>query len=464
MRLQSLHAITFPMLRATLAIAATCLALIAMPALAAPPSHAGDCPVGIYQLDDGNKLDVGQSDGDHLRWRKQDGTTGLLTRGEDGVWTSTLGWTGRPDGNRVSFDCDKGAIRFAGVPGKPIPLEATDVTFQGAGVQLAGRLVMPQGTGRVPIVVLVHGSEHDSALKFYSLQRQLPAVGIGVFVYDKRGTGKSGGLYTQNYLLLADDAIAAMNEARRLAGPRAGRIGYQGGSQGGWVAPLAAKIAPVDFVIVGFGLAVSPLDEVREATAFDLSSRGYGPDVIAKAMHIADAVSAVIASDFRKGYDQLDDVKAKYGKEPWFKYVRGDIAFYLLETPEAKLREEGPVLLAGVPANYDPMPVLRNLDTPQLWILAADDHDAPSAETERRLRALQAKGKPITVAVFPDTEHGIHEFETRADGTRVDTRNPEGYFAMMRDFILHGHLDARHYGTSTIHRPADGPAHASARR
>lgn len=464
MRLQSLHAITFPVLRATLAIAATCLALIAMPALAAPPSRAGDCPVGIYQLDDGNKLDVGQSDGDHLRWRKQDGTTGLLTRGEDGVWTSTLGWTGRPDGNRVSFDCDKGAIRFAGVPGKPIPLEATDVTFQGAGVQLAGRLVMPQGTGRVPIVVLVHGSEHDSALKFYSLQRQLPAVGIGVFVYDKRGTGKSGGLYTQNYLLLADDAIAAMNEARRLAGPRAGRIGYQGGSQGGWVAPLAAKIAPVDFVIVGFGLAVSPLDEVREATAFDLSSRGYGPDVIAKAMHIADAVSAVIASDFRKGYDQLDAVKAKYGKEPWFKYVRGDIAFYLLETPEAKLREEGPVLLAGVPANYDPMPVLRNLDTPQLWILAADDHDAPSAETERRLRALQAKGKPITVAVFPDTEHGIHEFETRADGTRVDTRNPEGYFAMMRDFILHGHLDARHYGTSTIHRPADGPAHASARR
>jgi pimeloyl-ACP methyl ester carboxylesterase len=457
-----LHAITFLMLRASFAVAALCLAMIAMPALASPQRRTGDCPVGIYQLDDGNKLDVGQSDGDHLRWRKQDGTTGLLTRGEDGVWTSTLGWTGRPDGKRVSFDCDKGAIRFAGVPGKPIPLEATDVTFQGAGVQLAGRLVMPQGTGRVPIVVLVHGSEHDSALKFYSLQRQLPAVGIGVFVYDKRGTGKSGGLYTQNYLLLANDAIAAMNEARRLAGPRAGRIGYQGGSQGGWVVPLAAKIAPVDFVIVGFGLAVSPLDEVREATAFDLTSRGY-PDVVAKAMHIADAVSAVIVSDFRKGYDQLDAVKAKYGKEPWFKYVRGDIAFYLLETPEAKLREQGPVLLAGVPANYDPMPVLRNLDTPQLWILAADDHDAPSAETERRLRALQAKGKPITVAVFPNTEHGIYEFETKPDGTRVDTRNPEGYFAMMRDFIMHGRLDTRRYGTSTIHRPADTSASAGAR-
>lgn len=121
------------------------------------------------------------------------------------------------------------------------------------------------------------------------------------------------------------------------------------------------------------------------------------------------------------------------------------------------------MLLAGVPANYDPMPVLRNLDTPQLWILAADDHDAPSAETKRRLLGLQDKGKPITVAVFPHTEHGIYEYETTTDGKRVDTRNPEGYFAMMRDFILHGRLDTRHYGTSTIYRPETAPADAGAR-
>ena len=433
------------------------------PAMGAPQNRAGDCAIGIYQLDDGSKLDVARSNDDHLRWRKEDGTTGLLTRDGDDAWTSTLGWTGRPDGKRMSFDCNRGAIAFAGVRGKRIPLQVTDVTFQGAGVRLAGRLVMPRGPARVPVLVLVHGSEHISALDFYSLQRQLPAEGIGVFVYDKRGTGKSGGVYTQNYLLLANDAIAAANEARRLAGHRAGRVGYQAGSQGGWVAPLAAKIDPVDFVIVGFGLAVSPLDEDREAIAFDLTSRGYGPDVVAKAMHIADAVAAIVVSNFRKGYDQLAAAKARYGKEPWFKHVHGDIAFYLLGTPEAKVREQGPVLLAGAPANYDPMPVLRNLDTPQLWILAADDHDAPSAETERRLRALQDKGKPITVAVFPHTEHGIYEYETTADGKRVDVRNPEGYFAMMRDFILHGRFDARRYGTSTIYPPAAAPMNTGAR-
>jgi pimeloyl-ACP methyl ester carboxylesterase len=453
MQIASLYAVIKAIFRTPFVLAAVVLAATITPALASPQSRTGDCPVGIYQLDDGSKLDVGNSDGDHLRWRKEDGTTGLLTPQKTGEWISTLGWTGRPDGKRVTFDCAKDTVNFAGVRGQQIPLEVTNVTFQGEGVPLAGRLVMPEGTARVPVVVLVHGSEHFSALKFYSLQRQLPAEGIGVFVYDKRGTGKSGGVYTQNYLLLANDAIAAMHEARRLAGARAGRMGYDGASQGGWVAPLAAKIEPVDFVVVRFGLAVSPLDEDREAIAFDLTSRGYGPDVVAKAMHIADAVAAIVASNFRNGYEQLAAVKAKYGKEPWFKYVHGDIAFYLLGTPEAKLREQGPVLLNGVPANYDPMPVLRNLDTPQLWILAAEDHDAPSAETERRLRALQVKGKPITVAMFPRTEHGIYEFETGADGTRVDTRNAEGYFAMMRDYILHGRLDTKRYGTSTIHYP-----------
>jgi hypothetical protein len=53
-------------------------------------------------------------------------------------------------------------------------------------------------------------------------------------------------------------------------------------------------------------------------------------------------------------------------------------------------------------------------------------------------------------AVFPRAEHGIFEYETTADGTRLSTRNPEGYFAMMRDFIKAGRLQSR-YGSSTLY-------------
>jgi uncharacterized protein len=433
-----------------LAVVATTIFALAAEIAIASDDLTGDCRIGTYHLQDHTDVDIGATEGPHLRWRRGDGTTGKLTKESDGSWRSTLGWTQRSDGKHVSFsDCANGEINFDGVKGKRIAFDVTDTKFQGAGVRLAGRLVMPKGNSRVPIVVLIHGSEHDSARDFNALQRQFPAEGIGAFVYDKRGTGASTGRYTQDYLLLADDAIAAVHEAKRLGGSRVGRIGYQGPSQGGWVAPLAAKIEPVDFVIVGFGLAVSPLDEDREAIALDVTRHGYGADVMAKAMEVADASAAIILSDFREGYDRLDAVRARYANEPWFKYIHGDITFALLGTSKAQLRERGPELLPHLPAQYDPVPVLRNLDVPQLWILAADDTDAPSAETVRRLRALAAEGKPIMTAVFPHTDHGIYEYETKADGTRMSTRHPDGYFAMMRDFIRTGRV-GKSYGASMI--------------
>jgi pimeloyl-ACP methyl ester carboxylesterase len=312
---------------------------------------------------------------------------------------------------------------------------------------------MPKGSKRVPIVVLVHGSEDSSALNFFALQRLFPSEGIGVFVYDKRGTGISEGQYSHDFALLAQDAVAAMRESKRLAGARANRVGYQGTSQGGWVAPLAATMASVDFVIVGYGLAVSPLEEDRSAIVLDMTRHGYGPDVVAKAMEVAEASAAVIASNFRAGYDHVDAVREKYGDEPWFKYVHGNFTFAVLQMPHDELREKGPKLVPGIQPNYDPMPVLRKLKTSQLWILGEDDLDAPSAETARRLQALAADGLPIITAMFPHAEHGIFEYETSPDGTRLSTRNAEGYFNMMRDFILTGRLQ-RSYGSSVIFGPS----------
>ena len=440
MKLTALKSLTVSVCLATL-----CQLVLLLPAFAdqavahTKGDRNGDCRIGIYQLHDGSDVDIGLTDGDHLRWRRKDGTTGVLTETSNDQWTSTLGWTGRSDGKHVSFsECSTGKIVFDGLPGQRIPLDVKDTMFQGDGVRLAGRLVMPKGHAKVPIVVLVHGSEDFSARDFYALQRQFPTDGIGVFVYDKRGTGASSGRYSQDYLMLADDAIAAMHEAKRLAGDRAGRVGYQGTSQGGWVAPLAAKIEPVDFVIVAYGLAVSPLEEDREAIALDMTRQGYGADVMVKAMKVADATAAIVRSNFREGYDQLAAVRAQYANEPWFKHVHGDISFYMLDNPEATLREKGPVLLADVPTDYDPMPVLRNLDTPQLWILGEDDIEAPSAETASRLRELIAQGRPITLAVFPHADHGIYEYETDADGKRTSTRNSNGYYTMMRDFIRNG--------------------------
>jgi pimeloyl-ACP methyl ester carboxylesterase len=431
--------------------AAAAIALL-FPVLAAA-EPAGDCHGGVYRLSDASWLDIAPSDGDTLRWRRLDGTTGALRMAPDGTWTSTFGWTGRPDGKSVSFgDCASGELRFDGATGHRIAFDTTDVVFEGRDVKLAGRLVLPEGTERVPIVVLVHGAESTSARRLYALQRILPAEGVGAFVYDKRGTGASGGKYTQDFGVLADDAVAAMREARRIAGSRAGRVGYQGGSQGGWVAPLAATRAPVDFVIVSFGLAVSVIDEDQQEVALEMKLKGHGPAEITKALEVASAAEAVIESGFTKGFERFDAVRARYRNEPWYKDVHGNFTYLLLPYGEAELREKGKAYVFGTPFRYDPMPSLRAVAAPQLWILGADDLEAPSAETARRLKSLIADGRPITLAVYPGVEHGMTEFETRPGGERVSTRYAAGYFAMMRDFAESGRLGGR-YGASVITMP-----------
>jgi len=395
------------------------------------------CQIGSYRMTDGSVIDIGLGEPGELRWRLIDGRTGALKPIGYENWSSTYGWTGRADGHRIVIsDCGQGGIQFDRLTGRREALRELNTVFTSNGVELAGRLTLPPGTGSVPIVVLVHGAEHDSALLNYSLQRQLASAGIGVFAYDKRGTGASSGTYTQDYLLLAVDAVSAVREARRLAGARVSRVGYQAGSQGGWVAPLAALIEPVDFVIVSFGLAVSPIEEDQEAIEFDLRRAGFGTRGLEGANKLADAAARIVESDFREGFEEFDALKTAYRNEPWFSSVRGNYTGFMLSASDEVLREQAPRLLKGIPLRYDPMPVLRNLAVPQLWLLGGEDRDAPPAETLRRLESLRQGGRPIKVIVYPDADHGLYRFETTAEGKRVYTRQPPTYFSEMRDFIM----------------------------
>jgi pimeloyl-ACP methyl ester carboxylesterase len=226
-----------------------------------------------------------------------------------------------------------------------------------------------------------------------------------------------------------------------------------GPSQGGWVAPLAARIAPVDFIIVGYGLAVSVLDEDREAVAMNIAAAGHGAQAMAGAMAVVDACAALALNPIPVVFDRFARVRQRYEGEPWFKDVRGDFCYLLLGL---KTKEEFAAfaqhLNAGTPWLFDPMATIAAVTVPQLWILAQDDLEAPSAETARRLAVLRGAGRPIVTAVFPKTEHGIYEYETAADGSRTSTRQPEGYLQLMVDFAF-GPVLKPAYGTAVPARP-----------
>ena len=435
------------------------LASAAFPATAQLPGAGVDarrdpvtlCHVGLYRLEDGSWVDVAPLENKGLRWRRLDGATAKMTPDANGQWISTLGSTTRIEGPQPRLGtCDEGRIEFEGMAGRRVALNTQNTTFIGqGGTRLNGRLILPPGDGPVPIMVEVHGSEGANALDFNAFQRFAPGSGVGVFVYAKRGSGGSDGRYTQDFHVLADDAAAAVQEARRLAGARAGRVGLHGASQGGWIAPLAASRTPVDFVTVAFGLAYGALSEDSDQVVLDLKARGWGADVLEQARVLTDVISAFIASHGQTGFGDLEAVRAKYGAEPWFADIKGEFTGFLLNTPNEQIIAMAPVLDLGTSWDYDPLPVLSRLETPMLWIQAEDDIGAPPDATRQRLIDLAAQGRPVTLLEYPDTDHGIVRFETAPNGARTALGYAPGYYQAVLDWARTGRLDGS-YGDGRV--------------
>lgn len=417
------------------------------------------CHVGVYQTASGSIIDLAPVAGADLRWRAFDGQVGRISVGEDGLWSGTTGWTDQPNPARFDLgECGTTSLSIEGLDGyngtaERIPLEIIDTEFESDGLMLAGRLVLPVGTEPVPIAVWVHGSERDSARDWAYAQRMMPAQGVGIFVYDKRGTGASEGEYSQDFEALAGDAALALQRARELAGPRAGRVGLFGGSQGGWVAPLAATMGDADFVMVSFGMMVAPTDEDASEVQLELRAAGYDEEVLAQARQVTDVTGRLMASGFTDGREDFVRLKQLWGGEDWFRAIEGEYSGQMLDAGVTGFKF---VYLnffdAGTSWGHDSIAVMNQVEVPVLWVLAGQDREAPPDETRDILQALIAEGRMIDLVEFPQTDHGILEFVETESG-RQSTRYAEGYFRLLGDWARDGRLEGE-YGHALLAQPA----------
>lgn len=412
---------------------------------AAKPELA--CHIGAYRLSDGQDVVISASGDDALRYRFLDGQSGRLFPGEDGGFESGPGWSSRtPVQVRVRFgDCAAGSIRFDARQGRRIVQPVTPVRFRNGDVDLFGELHLPESGRAEAIVILQYGSGRDSAVANNFVQHLLPLKDIGVFVFDKRGTGGSTGVHTADFRVLAGDMDAALKAVRALPAAADTPIGLMGESQGGWVAPLAAELSPVDFVVVSYGLAVSAAEEDRQEMLQVLTSNGFGgdTDAIAKAEAIQKVTTKVIDSGFKSGLDELERLKAAYADEPWFKAgLGGDYTQPLTATPADRLGPFREAFSFAIDLNYDPEPTLRSIAaTPSFWVLAGRDTEAPSDTTLEILQRLQAEGAQIDIAVFPNADHGIIEVADPKTGDLAGAHSP-GYFDLLADWIVRRRLDS----------------------
>lgn len=392
--------------------------------LAAAPALAQTvCTPGTYTAPDGDFVVLVKSPAvaaPGLRYLFRDGRRGA---------TSDAG---------VPLICGTGDVTVEGKAWSPVAFRETPATFDSVGTKMTGVLIEPPGApdAKRPLVVMVHGSERNSPIGgVYGYA--MAAQGISVFVYDKRGTGGSEGEYTQNFELLAEDAAHALAQARSMTAGRHGRAGFFGGSQGGWVAPLAATRTKADFVAIGFGLVASPIEEDREQMVSEVRAAGLGDDAVALVNRLSQATADLLLSDFREGYDKLDAVRAEMAGKPSAAKIEGEHSGAIARMPNADLRRIGAARFDNLELiwDYDALAALKRLDAPLLWVLAGEDREAPIETTRGALLGLEQAGKPIDVYLFPDTDHGMFEYTTAADGSRSVTRITDGYLKLLGDWI-----------------------------
>ena len=96
--------------------------------------------------------------------------------------------------------------------GAKFMVEEHPIEFHNKTVNLAGSLLLPRREVPLPAVVFVHGAGRHTRESLREVGEYFAANGIAALIYDKRGTGQSGGVYEsrQPYNNLVNDALSAV--------------------------------------------------------------------------------------------------------------------------------------------------------------------------------------------------------------------------------------------------------------
>ena len=322
-------------------------------------------------------------------------------------------------------------------PGLPWSAPATtevateEHRFTSGDAELSGTLHLPVSGKPVAAVVVTHSASSPlgSASLYDHLKTILPALGIAVFTYDRRGSGRSG---TQDaggdFTLLADDAIAAVQSLK--SDPRIDprRIGTWGLSQGGWISPLAGSRSPdIAFVVAVSAPVVTADVQMIFSSTNHLKANGYSEADIEQMVAARKAVDDYMRGTVSRAAAQakLDGIKTK----PWFKYL------YMGETfRDRKVsgwRKE---------IENDPLVNLKAVSVPTLILYGADDAVVPVADSAERLKAVAPQMPNMDVHVIAGADHAMQiseDLKTSLDPKHDGTERPDSpeYFALLASWL-----------------------------
>ncbi|GJM29663.1 MAG: hypothetical protein DHS20C17_22980 [Cyclobacteriaceae bacterium] len=241
---------------------------------------------------------------------------------------------------------------------------------------IIGYLNKPNNIASFPVVIVLHSASHghhDNAI-YNHLEENLTSIGIGVFTYDRRGSGESSGDFNAASLEdLANDAINAIKELKTRNDIISDKIGLFGISQGGWIAPLAYNLMPDDisFMILVSSSGVSPARQMEYSAVTTLQMNNYSPEIITKAKHLRN-----ITNEYYRGnrdrvitQEEID----QFRDEDWFNDV------YL--PWQGNLPEDVGVTKWIHEMDFDPKKYFETIKVPTVLFYGSTDRWVPIEES-----------------------------------------------------------------------------------
>lgn len=304
-------------------------------------------------------------------------------------------------------------------------------TFRSGDTDLRGTLYLPQQRGIRGAVVVAHGASSPlrTSPLYRHLTEMLPSLGMAVFVYDRRGSGASGGdIGASDYAMLADDALAAVRMLKADPRLREARVGIWGLSQGGWLSLLAASRGKdVDFVVSISAPLVTPDIQMMFSSANALAINGYSSADIDKMRATRQAVD-----DYMRGIGSREDAQRMIDAakdQPWFGLTYMGTA--VSDRSISRWRRE---------IEYDPVSTLETVRSPALILYGAADPVVPVASSTERINSLAASKPNLTVVVIAGADHSLEtgvDPKAQMDPARADAGAPNAaeYFGVLVEWL-----------------------------
>ncbi|HEX9727331.1 MAG TPA: alpha/beta fold hydrolase [Gemmatimonadales bacterium] len=310
--------------------------------------------------------------------------------------------------SQLPADTLRGTFDLWRRPPAAVPYSADEARFRNAELELAGTVFRPRTPGRHPAIVFVHGSgpqTRDSYIRWFA--DRFARAGFVTLIYDKRGTGASGGerwpRTVGSFGDLAEDALAAVRYLRKEPAVEPTRIGVWGLSQGAWIAALAAMRGPesVGFLVMLSGGGVSPAEQELYDDEVKLRDLGFDEAAIAEALSYLRLADQYVRTQSDDDWNRFATAREEARRRPWYPYLD--------RFPQILPREAPLWRGLRTDLDYDPTPALRTLRVPVLAVLGEEDRLTPARETAQRIRgALEDAGnRQLTVQLLPGADHAL---------------------------------------------------------